>query len=73
MNPNGQSMCDEVREYQQSYDLLLSINVEQLQSLVERVKLEIRMTAAAITIQKNYRVYMWRKLTQFKMKCARKL
>ena len=51
----------------------MSVDVDELHALVERVKLEVLMTAAAIMIQKNFRVYIWRKLTRFKMKCARKI
>ena len=30
MNPNGGSMCDEVRQYQASYHLLLTVDVDEL-------------------------------------------
>ena len=47
---SGEKMCEVVREYQRSYHTLMTIDIDRLQAFVERVKLEIRMTAAAIVI-----------------------
>lgn len=51
----------------------MTVDVDELQEFVEKVKLETRMTQAAIMIQKAYRNYMFRRLINYKDKCARKL
>ena len=51
----------------------MTMDINDLQAFVEKVKLEIKMTYAAIIIQKGYRRYLQRKLDEYKDKCASKL
>ena len=51
----------------------MTVDIDELQELVERVRLEVRMTEAAIIIQKAYRRFMKERLEAFKHKCAKKL
>jgi hypothetical protein len=66
-------LSHELKSFQSSYHLLMTIDIEELQELVERVRLEVRMTEAAIFIQKQYRAYLLRRLAEYKNVCAKKI
>ena len=51
----------------------MTADVDYLQELIERVKLEIKMSVSAIIIQRAYREYIKRNLDKFKNRCAQRL
>lgn len=59
------------------YDDLMNLHLPELHELLEKKKLEVKMQAAARTLQRCYRVYAFKKFCfQSRMRkeqCARKL
>lgn len=51
----------------------MTTDVIELQEFIEKVRLEIKMTQAAIVIQKAYREYLQRISDSYKNKCAMRI
>lgn len=52
---------------------VMALDIDDLQETVERIKLEIRMTHAAMTIQHCYRLHLLRREMAIKDRCAKKI